>query len=142
MIRRPPRSTLFPYTTLFRSGDLVAPDRSPTYRGGQGRPDGAFATLMAIVDRRVDHVDAELECARDRVLVQDVRRTVLRAEVGPEADRRDGEALEPTKVLGHDTAGELRHITLRALDRRAAGEQCRHRVSLPGRTSSPRPARR
>src|SRR3712207_8107386 len=24
MIRRPPRSTLFPYTTLFRSDDLVA----------------------------------------------------------------------------------------------------------------------
>src|SRR5256885_6289118 len=24
MIRRPPRSTLFPYTTLFRSGHLVA----------------------------------------------------------------------------------------------------------------------
>src|SRR3712207_7996991 len=23
MIRRPPRSTLFPYTTLFRSGDLI-----------------------------------------------------------------------------------------------------------------------
>src|SRR3712207_7243097 len=30
MIRRPPRSTLFPYTTLFRSGDRAA-------RGG-GRP--------------------------------------------------------------------------------------------------------
>src|SRR5258708_28920685 len=33
MIRRPPRSTLFPYTTLFRSKDLVrigeAPDASP-----------------------------------------------------------------------------------------------------------------
>src|SRR2546421_12471594 len=27
MIRRPPRSTLFPYTTLFRS--LVSPHRSP-----------------------------------------------------------------------------------------------------------------
>src|SRR5258708_22611664 len=25
MIRRPPRSTLFPYTTLFRSGGLAAP---------------------------------------------------------------------------------------------------------------------
>src|SRR5256885_16638668 len=25
MIRRPPRSTLFPYTTLFRSGSAVAP---------------------------------------------------------------------------------------------------------------------
>src|ERR1017187_11033082 len=24
MIRRPPRSTLFPYTTLFRSGEIVA----------------------------------------------------------------------------------------------------------------------
>src|SRR2546422_11765910 len=32
MIRRPPRSTLFPYTTLFRSGqalDAVGPDRDP-----------------------------------------------------------------------------------------------------------------
>src|SRR3712207_8791658 len=27
MIRRPPRSTLFPYTTLFRSGDLGEVDR-------------------------------------------------------------------------------------------------------------------
>src|SRR5258705_8998402 len=26
MIRRPPRSTLFPYTTLFRSQDVVQPD--------------------------------------------------------------------------------------------------------------------
>src|SRR3712207_8662264 len=29
MIRRPPRSTLFPYTTLFRSFQLVATTRSP-----------------------------------------------------------------------------------------------------------------
>src|SRR3712207_8194407 len=28
MIRRPPRSTLFPYTTLFRSGLLVQPARA------------------------------------------------------------------------------------------------------------------
>src|SRR5690242_21245038 len=27
MMRRPPRSTLFPYTTLFRSGDAVAGQR-------------------------------------------------------------------------------------------------------------------
>src|SRR2546425_6335903 len=27
MIRRPPRSTLFPYTTLFRSAPVVAPAR-------------------------------------------------------------------------------------------------------------------
>src|SRR3712207_7064148 len=34
MIRRPPRSTLFPYTTLFRSGRRGAPRRS---RGPDGR---------------------------------------------------------------------------------------------------------
>src|SRR2546430_5986526 len=28
MIRRPPRSTLFPYTTLFRSGRRLDPDRA------------------------------------------------------------------------------------------------------------------
>src|SRR2546423_2827399 len=30
MIRRPPRSTLFPYTTLFRSERLVRPDGAAT----------------------------------------------------------------------------------------------------------------
>src|SRR5256885_10654442 len=33
MIRRPPRSTLFPYTTLFRSGTL--PNRDPASANGQ-----------------------------------------------------------------------------------------------------------
>src|SRR5258708_26355114 len=28
MIRRPPRSTLFPYTTLFRSGYIIGPELS------------------------------------------------------------------------------------------------------------------
>src|SRR2546422_7378012 len=31
MIRRPPRSTLFPYTTLFRSDLLVATDEGPFF---------------------------------------------------------------------------------------------------------------
>src|SRR2546422_11552078 len=31
MIRRPPRSTLFPYTTLFRSALERAPFRDPTF---------------------------------------------------------------------------------------------------------------
>src|SRR3712207_9327217 len=29
MIRRPPRSTLFPYTTLFRSGDVATVELNP-----------------------------------------------------------------------------------------------------------------
>src|SRR3712207_7837808 len=36
MIRRPPRSTLFPYTTLFRS-DLVRRAGGPRLRGKKGR---------------------------------------------------------------------------------------------------------
>src|SRR3712207_12216 len=37
MIRRPPRSTLFPYTTLFRSIELQqAVARAPLHQGGVG----------------------------------------------------------------------------------------------------------
>src|SRR5256885_11069358 len=34
MIRRPPRSTLFPYTTLFRSGDAQGCKRQHAIRAG------------------------------------------------------------------------------------------------------------
>src|SRR3712207_8442645 len=40
MIRRPPRSTLFPYTTLFRShhaGDECADDEQPAERRAEAR---------------------------------------------------------------------------------------------------------
>src|SRR2546430_10947073 len=33
MIRRPPRSTLFPYTTLFRSDRFFLVDKAPAYTG-------------------------------------------------------------------------------------------------------------
>src|SRR5256885_16657014 len=42
MIRRPPRSTLFPYTTLFRSTDFIVTDTEEAYQQivvqGGGRP--------------------------------------------------------------------------------------------------------
>src|SRR2546430_12861974 len=45
MIRRPPRSTLFPYTTLFRSragkGGLPASHRSASHRRHSGRTPAA-----------------------------------------------------------------------------------------------------
>src|SRR3712207_7471780 len=37
MIRRPPRSTLFPYTTLFRSGAAGAPATPPAATTGSTR---------------------------------------------------------------------------------------------------------
>src|SRR5690606_39508292 len=41
MIRRPPRSTLFPYTTLFRSGS-VSPDGQALHRERSAKKDGAI----------------------------------------------------------------------------------------------------
>src|SRR3712207_7277593 len=47
MIRRPPRSTLFPYTTLFRSSasDSEQPARSTAY-GPTGMPSAAASFLV------------------------------------------------------------------------------------------------
>src|SRR3712207_7833155 len=39
MIRRPPRSTLFPYTTLFRSHATTSPDVALIARQLAGQPD-------------------------------------------------------------------------------------------------------
>src|SRR2546426_8796197 len=48
MIRRPPRSTLFPYTTLFRSGDLV--DLLPLHVSRDDEP-SVLEPLQRGVDR-------------------------------------------------------------------------------------------
>src|SRR3712207_8356685 len=45
MIRRPPRSTLFPYTTLFRSGGLA---------GGQGAVEEQHRVVVHGIHRRQD----------------------------------------------------------------------------------------
>src|SRR5690554_7933591 len=58
MIQRPPRSTLFPYTTLFRSGKLfgfqnynVVPDILVMGKGmGDGMPVGAFTANEKYMD--------------------------------------------------------------------------------------------
>src|SRR2546430_10440976 len=47
MIRRPPRSTLFPYTTLFRSLDEPRPGRHVVQRAEKLRgPGGQVATYL------------------------------------------------------------------------------------------------
>src|SRR2546422_8576273 len=46
MIRRPPRSTLFPYTTLFRSRDELVVGQI----GRQGRKEPAGDLLASLVD--------------------------------------------------------------------------------------------
>src|SRR2546430_11689156 len=66
MIRRPPRSTLFPYTTLFRSASRVAflrflrrgPERSKSVwklAGGAGRGNRQAALVLPDGSRSEEH---------------------------------------------------------------------------------------
>src|SRR5256885_10174893 len=54
MIRRPPRSTLFPYTTLFRSWSLPSPPASSCGRA-RSRPRGGSRWRWAISRRSEEH---------------------------------------------------------------------------------------
>src|SRR5438034_8420870 len=80
MIRRPPRSTLFPYTTLFRSphlarprmlrrGDLLPLDEmtrrnlelvEPLRADPPGHPGAAGTTLLGVLDRTMTPMGARL----------------------------------------------------------------------------------
>src|SRR3712207_8803537 len=74
MIRRPPRSTLFPYTTLFRSrvlDDVVVRQDQP-FGGdeGAGAVREAHRSLLQLQEEGVRHVEAVAAldlCARDVV---------------------------------------------------------------------------
>src|SRR2546430_7239306 len=74
MIRRPPRSTLFPYTTLFRSPSAgscgpgksgmsqLRPGVDMKTRQGLGKPVGALSLRSAVTDTsRLDPVDRSEE---------------------------------------------------------------------------------
>src|SRR2546430_12544753 len=49
MIRRPPRSTLFPYTTLFRSRNITVPSfRAPLVLRHEIRSSGSCSMISAV----------------------------------------------------------------------------------------------
>src|SRR2546428_3523323 len=105
MIRRPPRSTLFPYTTLFRSAvHLDLRDLAPLVHGaerGPARPrpearEGEVATQVRL-GRRAHGVERALQVpalellGRDRLDAQRVRHRALEEveallEVPPRVD--------------------------------------------------------
>src|SRR5690349_22959501 len=64
MIRRPPRSTLFPYTTLFRS-ICDRDDASGKWAGSCGRASHPYG--LALVFRRSEEHTSELQSRRDLV---------------------------------------------------------------------------
>src|SRR2546429_5944488 len=68
MIRRPPRSTLFPYTTLFRSTAGRRSPSTPRYRGASWPPSGVSgyggappAAASATAARRSEEHTSELQ---------------------------------------------------------------------------------
>src|SRR2546429_5934091 len=66
MIRRPPRSTLFPYTTLFRSLNGKDADELRTHAGdsgviGCGAPDHRGFTRGVVSHRRSEEHTSELQ---------------------------------------------------------------------------------
>src|SRR3712207_6968556 len=62
MIRRPPRSTLFPYTTLFRSIAEAGHQRVPGPRHALDAPAGALGFLReAVAGHRSEEHTSELQ---------------------------------------------------------------------------------
>src|SRR5690349_22667087 len=75
MLRRPPRSTLFPYTTLFRSqGKSIATIPAPNFNSGSPKKASSAAMVMsqasassqAPANRSEEHT-SELQSRRDLV---------------------------------------------------------------------------
>src|SRR2546425_12419657 len=110
MIRRPPRSTLFPYTTLFRSAHTGAGRRilqrvadqvlqHPVERVGVGVHAGQRALDVQLEAVRGARAPEELDSGRDE------RRGIEHRA----ADRRREPALEPGEVeeVAHDAAEAL-----------------------------------
>src|SRR5438034_11576369 len=81
LIRRPPRSTLFPYTTLFRSPTLPALERHDRERHGNVPLDGRHARELADghAGARSEEHTSELQSHSDlvcRLLLEKKKTTV------------------------------------------------------------------
>src|SRR5688572_32367055 len=62
MIRRPPRSTLFPYTTLFRSSNRA----TPSCHSGQARSSESACGMRHLRLSSLPHLDFEARAPKDR----------------------------------------------------------------------------
>src|SRR2546426_2558448 len=93
MIRRPPRSTLFPYTTLFRSSALYTHLR--TAAGGARIPKGFRPKAQGRSEEHTSELQSpcNLVC---RLLLEKKKRSV----VGSNRKSRECQVLEVGSVIG------------------------------------------
>src|SRR3989441_13333811 len=134
MIRRPPRSTLFPYTTLFRSDLVVDSEKLPgrdfrrvvaviSFHGQVNA-----CTQLAIDLRQL--VLREAEERGDRLKLRDDHKTVLVVRVDNVTGIHEAQADAAADRRSDVAIGELQFgvIDLRSEERRV-GKECRSRWS-------------
>src|SRR5258705_4305182 len=91
MIRRPPRSTLFPYTTLFRSLRSVTADSvdlSPAARSSIDRPDDIAGSQVHVVNLRSGDVVRSIRSEEHTSELQSLRHLVCRLLLEKKKHRR------------------------------------------------------
>src|SRR2546426_5112922 len=94
MIRRPPRSTLFPYTTLFRSvmvaSDGISPHGHPRLAGTHARVLGRFVRDSGALSLRSEEHTSELQSPCNLVC-----RLLLEKKKINDKDKRDSRPADP-----------------------------------------------
>src|SRR3712207_6282762 len=153
MIRRPPRSTLFPYTTLFRSEIQVnevgvgklAPDRRGAHigelvrarAGGFGPQETASGPISDELENNLPHARVVARPVRGLYGGADRLKACVFGLFLGETGLADPE-VEDLEDAGAEDAGELEHIlahrSIRARDTprseaRGVGQECRSRWS-------------
>src|SRR3712207_935262 len=122
MIRRPPRSTLFPYTTLFRSGNLEGAGRRTLYVSGEEsaaqirlrheRLPGAALDVPVLAETDLATVLATIESERPQVCVIDSVQTLHASELtgapGSAGQGREGAGRRTLYVSGEESAAQIR----------------------------------
>src|SRR3712207_9487701 len=120
MIRRPPRSTLFPYTTLFRSFERVLRhgDRAVAAERGVDRGEGRQPVRQVNVERRAegDHAARVAQVRRALLVLTDPEAVRVARLLAAEGSLDDGLRQQLKTVFGRS-------------EERRVGTECRSRWS-------------
>src|SRR3989449_10342218 len=122
MIRRPPRSTLFPYTTLFRSLEMATPEKSveAVQKGGEFLAEGMSSFEMT--HRAFGEANAALRRVNE-ALEQEAKR--IAHTLHDEA----GQLLAAVHMTLNEVASELPSEGSGRSEERRVGKECRSRWS-------------